>query len=97
MSLLVLGGENKFHRICGGRLTFLSLKTFSKLCGRAFFGPRKCPRSKGVCVCMCMLNLVKKLAQDQGRLGSSEPNTVLCAHNTPGRQEMRLTVITQVT
>lgn len=23
-------------------------------------------------MCMCMLNLVKKLAQDQGRLGSSE-------------------------
>ena len=35
-----------------------------------------------MCVCMCMLNLVKKLAQDQGRLGSSEPSTALCSQHT---------------
>ena len=44
-----------------------------------------------VCVCVCVhacaLNLVKKLAQDQGRLSSSEPITVLCAHNTRGEAE----------
>ena len=46
-----------------------------------------------VCVCVHALNLVKKLAQGkkkkfaQGRPGNSEPNTVLCAHNTRGEAE----------
>lgn len=44
-------------------------------------------------MCAHALNLVKKLAQEkkkkfaQGRPGTSEPNTVLCAHNTHGEAE----------
>ena len=46
-----------------------------------------------VCVCVCTrLTSLKNLLREkkkfvQGRPGNSEPNTVLCAHNTHGEAE----------